>query len=89
MVAPLRHKSGSVIRPWVIVLASFTAFVITVLWRPGLGEAAPFTLKCGTATINDVQHELCKRYIARLIERSQGAIQGQVFPASQLGSIPA
>ena len=27
MVAPLRHKSGSVIRPWVIVLASFTAFV--------------------------------------------------------------
>jgi TRAP-type C4-dicarboxylate transport system substrate-binding protein len=88
MVAPLRHKRGSVIRPWVIVLASFMACVLTTLWRPSLGEAAPFALKCGTATINDVQHELCKRYIARLTERSQGAIQGQVFPASQLGSIP-
>jgi TRAP-type C4-dicarboxylate transport system substrate-binding protein len=88
MVTLLRRTSGAVIRSWVIALARLTALVITALWYPGIGEAAAFMLKCGTATINDVQHELCKRYIARLAERSQGAIQGQVFPASQLGSIP-
>src|SRR5206468_11566498 len=86
MVTLLRRTSGAVIQPWVIALASLTALVITTLWPPGVREAAAFTLKCGTATINDVQHEFCKRYIARLAEHSQGAIQGQVFPASQLGS---
>ena len=88
MLALRRRNRCSVIRAWVTALVSLTALVIAALWYPDTGEAAIFTLKCGTATINDVQHELCKRYIARLAERSQGAIQGQVFPASQLGSIP-
>ncbi len=88
MVAPFRRNGGTVIRPWAVALASLTALVILTLWHPGAGEAAAFSLKCGTATINDVQHEFCKRYIARVAQRSAGAIQGQVFPASQLGSIP-
>jgi tripartite ATP-independent transporter DctP family solute receptor len=46
------------------------------------------TFKCATATLNDVQYEWCKRYVARLEKRSNGQIKGQVFPASQLGSIP-
>src|SRR5262245_35770999 len=53
------------------------------------GEAAsPVTLKCATATLNDVQHEWCNRYGARLEKRSNGQIKTQIFPASQLGSIP-
>src|SRR5947208_16840761 len=51
-------------------------------------EAATIDFKCATATLNDVQHEWCKRYIARLEKRSNGHIKGQIFPASQLGSIP-
>jgi len=55
---------------------------------PRSGEAASITFKCSTATINDVQHELCKRYVARLEKRTNGVIKGQTFPASQIGSIP-
>src|SRR3989475_4321069 len=51
-------------------------------------DLATIAFKCATATLNDVQHEWCKRYIARLEKRSNGQIKGQIFPASQLGSIP-
>jgi TRAP-type C4-dicarboxylate transport system substrate-binding protein len=47
-----------------------------------------FTMKIGTATINDVQHEWCKRYAERLQRRTNGQIAAEVYPASQLGSIP-
>lgn len=55
---------------------------------PRRGEAADFTWKCSTATLNDVQHEWCKRYGDRLEKRSGGRIKAQIFPASQIGSIP-
>jgi TRAP-type transport system periplasmic protein len=88
MVAlPKRHGS-SMIQRWGIALASLAALAASALSNLGAGDAATFHLKCGTTTINDVQHALCKRYIARLAHRSNGAIQGQVFPASQIGSIP-
>lgn len=66
------------------------AALAATVWvaAPGAGEAATITFKCATATINDVQHELCKRYMARLEKRTSGVIKGQTFPASQLGSIP-
>jgi len=51
-------------------------------------EAQGFTLKCATATLNDVQHEWCKRFGARLEKRTNGQVKTQVFPAGQLGSIP-
>src|SRR5262245_26162067 len=58
----------------------------------GLGATAvhaqPIPFKCATATLNDVQHEWCKRVGARLEKRTSGRIKAQVFPASQLGSIP-
>ncbi len=60
--------------------------VLTVLW-PLLSHAA-VTFKCATATINDVQHEWCKRYVARLEKATNGQIKGEVYPAGQLGSIP-
>ncbi len=44
-------------------------------------------LKCALQTINDVQHEWCKRYLARLEKASSGFIKGQVFPAGQLGNV--
>ncbi len=55
---------------------------------PPPAEAQAIAFKCATATLNDVQHEWCKRYVARLEKRTNGQIKGQIFPASQLGSIP-
>ena len=49
------------------------------------GHAAT-VFKCAMGTINDVQHEWCKRFIARLEKASNGLVTGQVFPAGQLGS---
>ncbi len=71
------------------VAAVGVALLAAGVWTaPPTGEAATINFKCATATINDVQHELCKRYVARLEKRTNGAIKGQAFPASQLGSIP-
>src|SRR5207245_10538324 len=67
------------------VLATILILVAASSWP---AEAATIAFKCATATLNDVQHEWCKRYIARLEKRSNGQIKGQIFPASQLGSIP-
>jgi len=67
------------------VLATVLILISASCWP---AEAATIAFKCATATLNDVQHEWCKRYIARLEKRSNGQIKGQIFPASQLGSIP-
>ncbi len=47
-----------------------------------------YVMKLGLATINDSQHEWCKRFVAMVEKDSGGRIKGQIYPASQLGSIP-
>jgi TRAP-type C4-dicarboxylate transport system substrate-binding protein len=64
------------------------ATILTSALTPPPAAAQPIAFKCGTATLNDVQHEWCKRFGARLEQRTGGRIKPQVFPASQLGSIP-
>jgi TRAP-type C4-dicarboxylate transport system substrate-binding protein len=46
------------------------------------------TVKLATATLNDVQHEWMKRFAALLEISSGGRIKTELYPASQLGSIP-
>jgi TRAP-type transport system periplasmic protein len=46
------------------------------------------TVKLATATLNDVQHEWMKRFAALLEKSSGGRIRTELYPASQLGSIP-
>lgn len=64
------------------------ATIITSALAPLPAPAQSIAFKCATATLNDVQHEWCKRFGARLEQRTGGRIKPQVFPASQLGSIP-
>ena len=45
------------------------------------------TIKLATATLNDLQHEWMKRFAAA-IEKSSSGIKTELYPASQLGSIP-
>ena len=78
---------GEVVRhPWRWVPVVGVLLVGLALLWPAPSEAA-VALKCALQTINDVQHEWCKRYIARLEKASNGLIKGQVFPAAQLGNV--
>jgi TRAP-type C4-dicarboxylate transport system substrate-binding protein len=47
-----------------------------------------FVMKLATATVNDTQHEWLKRFAAMVEKDSGGRIKAEVYPASQLGSIP-
>jgi C4-dicarboxylate-binding protein DctP len=48
--------------------------------------AAQTTMKIGTATINDVQHEFAKQFAAQMEKKAPGKLKIQVYPAEQLGS---
>ena len=47
-----------------------------------------YVMKLGTATINESQHEWCKRFAAMVEKDSGGRIKPEIYPASQLGPIP-
>lgn len=51
-------------------------------------EDAPIVMKLSTATLNDTQHEWMKRFIAAVERDSGGRIKGEIYPGSQLGTIP-
>jgi TRAP-type C4-dicarboxylate transport system substrate-binding protein len=47
-----------------------------------------FVMKITTPTINDAPHQYAKEFAAAVERDSGGRIKGEVYPASQLGSIP-
>ena len=51
-------------------------------------DAKTYVMKLSTATVNDVQHEWLKRFAAAVEKDSGGRIKAEIYPASQLGSIP-
>lgn len=51
-------------------------------------SAQDFTMKFGTATINEDQHQYIKFFKEELEERSGGRIEVEIYPQSQLGPIP-
>jgi TRAP-type transport system periplasmic protein len=51
-------------------------------------DAKAYVMKMSTATINDAQHEWIKMFVAAVEKDSGGQIKGEIYPASQLGSIP-
>lgn len=53
-----------------------------------IAQTAPNVMKMGTATINDAQHEWMKTFGAAIEKASNGRIKPEIYPASQLGSIP-
>ena len=67
--------------------------VTAVALLPLLADAAvaqgrPMTVKLATATLNDTQHEWMKRFAAMIGKNSGGRLAAELYPASQLGSIP-
>ncbi|HJY17340.1 MAG TPA: TRAP transporter substrate-binding protein, partial [Xanthobacteraceae bacterium] len=73
-------------------VATFLAAALSAivgLTSPAAAQTAnPIIMKLSTATLNDTQYEWLKRFAAAVEKDSGGRIQGQVYPASQLGSIP-
>ncbi len=67
-------------------LAAVAATALMAAARPA--DAQTYTLKIGNATLNDVQHEWQKRWGARVEKRAAGRIKVEIYPASQIGSIP-
>jgi TRAP-type C4-dicarboxylate transport system substrate-binding protein len=55
---------------------------------PACAQSNPIVMKLSTATLNDTQHEWMKRFAAAVEKDSGGRIKGELYPASQLGTIP-
>ena len=63
-------------------LLSAGAFVIGII---GPAPAAEYTMKIGTDTVNDAQHEWMKHYAERVEKASEGRIKTELYPSGQLG----
>lgn len=55
---------------------------------PAAAQDRPLTVKLASATLNDAQHEWMKRFAALIEKTSGGRVKTELYPASQLGSIP-
>jgi TRAP-type transport system periplasmic protein len=69
-------------------LAAALAAVALLAVSAGSAAAQSMTIKLGTATLNDAQHEWMKRFAAEIEKTTNGRLKGEIYPASQLGSIP-
>ncbi len=69
-------------RPAAIALAA------GLLLAQAPGARAEVVMKLASATINDVQHEWQKTFAEELKKRVGDAVKVEIYPASQLGTIP-
>jgi TRAP-type C4-dicarboxylate transport system substrate-binding protein len=73
------------------MVTAVSAFAVGLALMPGVARAADdktYVMKISLPTLNDSTHQLAKNYAAALGKDSGGRIKVQVFPLSQLGSIP-
>jgi len=61
---------------------------LTLGLGPAVAQDKTYVMKVTTPTINDAPHQLAKDFAAAVEKDSGGRIKGEVYPASQLGSIP-
>jgi TRAP-type transport system periplasmic protein len=79
-----RHLSRGV----ATALFAAVASAILAVPFPAAAQDKTFVMKLSTATLNDTQHEWMKRFAGAVDKDSGGRIKSEVYPASQLGSIP-
>jgi TRAP-type transport system periplasmic protein len=80
---------------WFTSLASLFLALLLPLLHCGVAAAQnatssgkTFVMKLATPTLNDGQHEWMRRYAASIEAKSGGRIKAELYPASQLGTIP-
>jgi TRAP-type transport system periplasmic protein len=64
------------------------ALAVLAAAGPAAAQDKALVMKLSTATLNDAQHEWMKRFAAAIEKNSGGRIKAEVYPASQLGTIP-
>jgi TRAP-type transport system periplasmic protein len=64
-----------------IVISSLTVLVARA-------DDKTYVMKFTLPTVNEAQHQLAKNYAAAVEKDSGGRIKAEIYPASQLGSIP-
>src|SRR5579871_1941397 len=64
------------------------AVLLAMVPRAATAQDKSTTIKLATATLNDAQHEWLKRFAAAIETNTNGRIKAEIYPASQLGSIP-
>jgi TRAP-type transport system periplasmic protein len=70
------------------VVAALLASALVAYGQDGKANGNTYVMKLSTASVNDAQHEFLKRFAAAVEKDSGGRIKGEIYPASQLGSIP-
>jgi C4-dicarboxylate-binding protein DctP len=65
------------------------ALLAAALFAAQPASAQQFTMKLSSPTINDVVHEYFKAIKAGVEQRSNGKIKVEIYPANQLGQLPA
>ena len=68
--------------------AAAIALSLTLALGAALAQDKTYTMKITLPTLNDPSHQFAKNYAAALEKDSGGRIKPEIFPASQLGSIP-
>jgi C4-dicarboxylate-binding protein DctP len=63
--------------------------VVAIACLATAASAQQFTMKMSFPTINDVTHEYFKAIKAGVEQRSNGRMKVEIYPANQLGQIPA
>jgi len=71
-------------------IAAAGAIVASLILAPGAAQAQDKTyiMKITLPTLNDPSYEFSKNYASALERDSGGRIKAEIYPASQLGSIP-
>jgi TRAP-type C4-dicarboxylate transport system substrate-binding protein len=65
-----------------------SALLLTLAFGTARAEDKTYVMKITLATLNDAPHLLAKNFAAAVERDSGGRIKAEVYPASQLGSIP-
>jgi TRAP-type transport system periplasmic protein len=68
--------------------ASVLALALALTFGAARAQDKTFVMKVTLPTINDAPHQFAKDFAALVEKDSGGRIKGEVYPASQLGSIP-
>jgi TRAP-type transport system periplasmic protein len=71
-----------------ILLSAIIVALLSLSLSTAWAQDKPYVMKVTTATINDAPHQFAKDFAAAVERDSAGRIKSEVYPASQLGSIP-
>ncbi len=79
---------GGIARSFVAAGAVAVAVALALPLGAARAQDKTYEMKISTPTINDIPDTYARNFLAAVEKDSGGRINGQVYPASQLGSIP-